>query len=310
MVGWLVGCRIDTVVVCLLYLLFVSVFCFLYSVLLLICQAFRWTWTKQCGIINVRQRTGPHNPCSIWGGITNTVSECRWIFICPKGTFDNVFCVHFWASTDWFFWRTFVCDGRYYDRAMQTAPQDATYPSRFGLLSLFVYSSWTSCSTWKILLTNLWKGIDQWMKGVSYELSLGKSVWVVFVACSVGCIVWLICCRLPFVWQDITLVSVSFILTLSGAQKATYRCTKSCHWATTMHQALVSLPIGLRAVTRTMVIRTAMNKQGKTFWFMLVLCYWRLCWWRSVGIGEKLCICEGIEEGEPFEKKIKNVLPL
>jgi hypothetical protein len=66
---------------------------------------------------------------------------------------------------------------------MQTAPQDATYPSRFGLLSLFVYSSWTSCSTWKILLTNLWKGIDQWMKGVSYELSLGKSVWVVFVGC-------------------------------------------------------------------------------------------------------------------------------
>ena len=40
----------------------------------------------------MRQRTGPRNPCSIWGGITNSVSECHWIFICPKGTFDNVFC--------------------------------------------------------------------------------------------------------------------------------------------------------------------------------------------------------------------------
>jgi hypothetical protein len=75
---------------------------------------------------------------------------------------------------------------------MQTAPQDATYPSRFGLLSLFVYSSWTSCSTWKILLTNLWKGIDQWMKGVSYELSLGKSVWVVFVGCICGLYLWVV----------------------------------------------------------------------------------------------------------------------
>ena len=153
---------------------------------------------------------------------------------------------------------------------MQTAPQDATYPSRFGLLSLFVYSSWTSCSTWKILLTNLWKGIDQWMKGVSYELSLGKSVWVVFVGCIcglylwvvfVGCICGLYCCRLPLSDNILSVSSIQHFL----PQKATYRCTKLCHWATTMHQALVSLPIGLRAVTRTMVIRTAMKKQGKTF---------------------------------------------
>ena len=113
------------------------------------------------------------------------------------------------------FWHILICDGRYYDRAMQTAPQDATYPSRFGLLSLFVYSSWTSCSTWKILLTNLWKGIDQWMKGVSYELSLGKSMWVVFVGCICGlyCVVDLL--SFAFVWQHI----ICFIHTTLSATK-------------------------------------------------------------------------------------------
>ena len=62
---------------------------------------------------------------------------------------------------------------RYYDRAIETNPKEARIPALIGLGSLFFYSTWTTSSTWSVLMTTWWSLCNMWMGSQKVELFLG-----------------------------------------------------------------------------------------------------------------------------------------
>jgi hypothetical protein len=61
---------------------------------------------------------------------------------------------------------------RYYDRSIETSPKDAYYPNLFGLFSLYVTSSWSTSSNWKVLINIYYQLFHQWMNKDSNSRTL------------------------------------------------------------------------------------------------------------------------------------------
>ena len=63
---------------------------------------------------------------------------------------------------------------RYYDRSIATKPKEAFVPATFGLFSLYVYSSWSTSSSFSGLFQIWWYFLTVWFKDQKMELTLGN----------------------------------------------------------------------------------------------------------------------------------------
>ena len=62
---------------------------------------------------------------------------------------------------------------RYYDRAYEASPLEASAPTRLALFSLWFYSSWASSSSWHVMFEAMLKSIQGYVKRGRVELALG-----------------------------------------------------------------------------------------------------------------------------------------
>jgi TPR repeat protein len=62
---------------------------------------------------------------------------------------------------------------RYYDQAYETSPLEANVPSKLAFLSLWLYSSWVSSSSWTVMYGAMRESLNGYMRGGKWELALG-----------------------------------------------------------------------------------------------------------------------------------------
>jgi TPR repeat protein len=62
---------------------------------------------------------------------------------------------------------------RYYDQAYETHPREANVPSKLAFLSLWLYSSWVSSSSWTVMYRAMRASVDGYMRAKKWELALG-----------------------------------------------------------------------------------------------------------------------------------------